>query len=65
MLREDGNFKSIVRLSVMHNSRYGCLTNKIGAGIAPRDLKNHRFGLLSVNYVHGSDESFLAPKIVL
>ena len=52
MVRENRDYTSIVRLFVMHNSMSGSLTNKIGCknSLTPGDLKNHRFGLLSVNY---------------
>ena len=52
MVRENREHTSIVRLFVMHNSTSGSLTNKIGCrnSLTPGDLKNHRFGLLSVNY---------------
>ena len=52
MVRENRDYTSIVRLCVMQNSRSGSLTNKIGCknSLTPRDLKNHHFGLLSVNY---------------
>ena len=52
MVRENQDYTSIVHLFVMRNSRSGSLTNKIGCrnSLTPGDLKNHRFGLLSVNY---------------
>ena len=67
MVREIRDYTSIVRLFVMHNSSSGSLTNKIGCrnSLTPGDLKNHRFGLLSVAKLHGSGEIFLAPRIVL
>ena len=52
MVREDRNYTSIVGVFMMCNSRSGSLANKIGCrnSLTPRDLKNHHFGLLSVNY---------------
>ena len=52
MVRENRDYTSIVRLFVMKNSRCGSLTNKFGCrnSLTPRDLKNHGFCLLSVNY---------------
>ena len=43
---------SIVRLFVIHNSRSGSLSNKIGCrnNLTHRDLKIYHYGLLSVNY---------------
>ena len=52
MVRENHDYTSVVRLFVISNSRSGSLTNKIGCrnSLTPGDLKNHCFGLLSVNY---------------
>ena len=62
MVREDRDYTLIVRLFVMHNSRSGSLTNRNGCrnSLTPRDLKNHCFGLLSVNYTGAV--KFSSPK---
>ena len=66
IVRENRDYTSIVRLFVMHNSRSGSLTIKIGCrnSLTPGDLKNHRICLLSVNYT-GAVKFFIAPRIVL
>ena len=53
MVKEDRDYTSIVRLFVMPISSSGSLTNKFGCSnsLTSRDLKNHRFGLLSVIYM--------------
>ena len=52
-MREDHDYTFIVRLFVMQYSRSGSLTIKFGFSnnLTARDLKTHRFGLLSVNYM--------------
>ena len=67
MVREDHDYTSIVRLFVMQNSRSGSLTNKTGCrnSLTSRDLKNHRFGLLSVNYTGAVNFILVCSYLVL
>ena len=54
MVKENHNYTSVCSMFICDdNSRSGGLTNKFGCrnSLTPRDLKNHRFGLLSVNYM--------------